>query len=223
MKAESDDNWRVKLNRFLHEKNVFTDLLAQLEEKSGIDRFYIVLTGGVLLAGYLIIGYGATLICNFIGFVFPAYSSIKAIESRNKEDDTKWLIYWIVFSTFSMVELFADVILFWIPFYSFLKCLFLVYCMAPTKWNGSVAIYNNIIRPFFLKHEEKIDKVMSRVTNIACEAQGLASDVIDDAGQTAARHMQDSILDASGRVVKRVIVDSPAYISNKPTSSSSSR
>ncbi len=207
MEEESREDWRVKLNKFLHEKNIFTDLLAQVEEKTGISRLYLVLAGGVLLAGYLIIGYGSTLICNCIGFVFPAYSSIKAIESRSKEDDTKWLMYWIVFSTFSMVELFADVILFWIPFYSFIKCVFLIYCMAPTSWNGSITIYNSIIRPFFLKHEEKIDKVMGRVTNMASEAKGLASDVMDDAEEAANRALQEGAIDATGNIMRRVLAD----------------
>lgn len=43
--------------------------------------------------------------------------SIKAIESSNKEDDTQWLTYWVVYGLFTVVEAFSDIFLFWFPFY----------------------------------------------------------------------------------------------------------
>ena len=46
---------------------------------------------------------------------------VKAIESVNKEDDTQWLTYWVVFSVFSIAEFFIDLLLSWIPLYFFLK------------------------------------------------------------------------------------------------------
>ena len=46
---------------------------------------------------------------------------MKAIESVNKDDDTQWLTYWVVFSVFSVAEFFTDLLLSWIPLYFFLK------------------------------------------------------------------------------------------------------
>lgn len=42
---------------------------------------------------------------------------IKAIESPCKEDDTKWLTYWVVYGVFSLGEFFSDIFLYWFPFY----------------------------------------------------------------------------------------------------------
>ncbi|CDQ69652.1 unnamed protein product [Oncorhynchus mykiss] len=52
-----------------------------------------------------------------IGFVYPAYYSIKALEGKNKDDDTKWLTYWVVYGIFSVGEFFSDIFLYWFPFY----------------------------------------------------------------------------------------------------------
>lgn len=50
-----------------------------------------------------------------------AVDSCKAIESADKDDDTLWLTYWVVFAFFGVIEYFTDILLWWIPFYFFLK------------------------------------------------------------------------------------------------------
>merc|ERR1712212_681508 len=119
------------------------NFLIKIEEKTNVKKVYIAI--------------------NSIGFLYPAYSSIKAIESHNKDDDTKWLIYWVVFATFSMLESISDIIIGWLPFYWLSKCLFLVWCMSPA--NGSAIVYRMVILPIFRENEAKIDKVVNKAVN----------------------------------------------------------
>merc|ERR1712216_834304 len=58
----------------------------------------------------------------FLGFLYPAYASYKAIESEATDDDTQWLTYWVVYSMLMIFESFADYSVFWIPGYRFAKC-----------------------------------------------------------------------------------------------------
>ena len=182
------DTWKAKLDKKLHEENALTDLLEKLETKTGVRRLYLVHGVGVFFGLYLMVGCGAAFLCNFVGFLYPAYASIKAIESKETDDDTKRLTYWVIYSAFSLIEVFSDIFLFWIPFHFFFKCLFLLYCMIPAKWNGSVAIYNKVIKPWFCKHQKKIDKTLDKAADVA-------QDVLDEAEETAK--------EAAGEAIKK--------------------
>ncbi|KAH7965277.1 hypothetical protein HPB49_005902 [Dermacentor silvarum] len=152
-----------------------------IQNRTGIKRAYILVGVAGLFALYMIFGYFAQLLCNIVGFAIPAYASMRAIESTSKEDDTKWLTYWVVFACFSVVDFFADNILRYFPFYWLAKAtvgstiivvavtmrsalkdtkiIFLVYCFAPINPNGSHHIYQKFIRPVFLRNETTVNKL----------------------------------------------------------------
>ena len=48
-----------------------------------------------------------------VGFVYPAYASFKALESKTPESSAQWLTYWIIFGIFNVFEFFADAAISW--------------------------------------------------------------------------------------------------------------
>ncbi|KAI4467217.1 hva22-like protein [Holotrichia oblita] len=151
------------LNKSLHDASKpWTFVFDIAEKKSGVGRLYLFIAAVGIVTLWLIFGFAAQFVCNGIGFLYPAYVSIHAIESHNKEDDTKWLTYWVIFALFSVVEFFADIIVGWFPLYWLAKCVFMVWLMIPTELNGSLIIYNKFVRPKFLQHHTVIDEAIDK-------------------------------------------------------------
>uniref|UniRef100_A0AC35UGL3 Receptor expression-enhancing protein n=1 Tax=Rhabditophanes sp. KR3021 TaxID=114890 RepID=A0AC35UGL3_9BILA len=122
----------------------------KFEESTGAKREHLVYGIGGLLSLYLIVGSAASLVCNLIGSLYPAYRSVTAVKSVDKEDDTQWLIYWCVFSAFSLVDFFAESLFSWFPIYWLLKALFLLYLSMP-RTKGALKLYNKVIEPLYNK------------------------------------------------------------------------
>ncbi|CAG0904617.1 unnamed protein product [Cyprideis torosa] len=138
-------------NLMLHQQNLITDILDAAERMSGIQRRFIAVALIVaVLTLHLSYGYGAELMCNFIGFLYPAYRSITYNTYRcSKEERIQLFIYWLIFAAFDVLEFFADLLLNVLPFYWLFKCAFLVWCFAPYPANGSRFLYHQVIHPYF--------------------------------------------------------------------------
>jgi len=91
--------------------------------------------------------------CCSIGIGLPVYSTFKAIESRDQNEQQKWLIYWAAYGSFSLVEVFTDKLISWFPMYYHVKFAFLVWLQLPTI-EGAKQIYSNHLRP--LSYDTKL-------------------------------------------------------------------
>ncbi|KAJ1366225.1 hypothetical protein KIN20_026829 [Parelaphostrongylus tenuis] len=146
------------VDKQLHSESPINNVLGTIEQKSGVKRLHIVLGVAALQALYLIFGHSAELVCNFMGFIYPAYVSIKAIESATKDDDTQWLTYWVVFAVFSVIEFFSQQILAIFPVYWLSKSLFLLWLYLPSTM-GATKVYHRVIRPFVMRHQSSIERI----------------------------------------------------------------
>lgn len=98
-----------------------------------VQKEYLVLGLGTVLTIVVFFGIGAGSLCGITGFVYPAYKSFFAIESKMKGDDQQWLIYWVVYGFFSVIEIFSDFLLYWIPFYYAFKVRQIVHALVSLK------------------------------------------------------------------------------------------
>jgi len=87
---------------------------------------------------------GASFITDTLAIVFPAWMSYKC--EKNKTAPTQWLAYWIIYSSFYVVECSQGVTAA-LPFYHSIKLAILLWCMFPGKGNGATVIYSFGIKP----------------------------------------------------------------------------
>ncbi|KAF7810904.1 HVA22-like protein k [Senna tora] len=97
--------------------------------------------------------------CCSVGIVLPVYSTFKAIEKKDQNEQQRWLIYWAAYGSFSVAEIFAEKLLSRVPLYNLMKLAFLVWLQLPTI-NGARQLYESYLRPFLLKHQARLDQVM---------------------------------------------------------------
>ncbi|GFH44525.1 hypothetical protein CTEN210_00999 [Chaetoceros tenuissimus] len=133
--------------------------LEKAEQATNVPKEYLTIVGTLVLFSLIFFSIGAGSMTSIVGFIYPAYKSLLAIESKVRGDDTQWLIYWVVYCFFSIIELFADMILYWIPFYYAFKLAFLLWCMLP-QTRGATFLYEAFLKDFLKSQESKIDQAL---------------------------------------------------------------
>ncbi|XP_058860435.1 receptor expression-enhancing protein 1-like isoform X2 [Acipenser ruthenus] len=109
------------------------------------------------------------LVVLIFGTLYPAYSSYKAVKSKDVKEYVKWMMYWIVFALFTTAETFTDIFLCWIPFYYELKIAFVVWLLSPyTK--GSSVLYRKFVHPMLSSKEKEIDDYLCQAKDKSYDA-----------------------------------------------------
>ena len=101
------------------------------KDQTNVPKEFLAIGGFATLFIIIAFGLSASTISSIVGFLYPAFKSFHALESRSSSDVTQWLIYWVVYSFFSIIEVFVDFLLYWIPFYYAFKIAFLMWAMLP--------------------------------------------------------------------------------------------
>jgi len=104
------DAIKIKYDKFKKDldKNAY---LSKIEKITKIPKEYAVIGSILVVCILLFFRIGAGLICNLAGFIYPTYRSFKAIESTSSSDDTQWLVYWVFYAAFSIIDTFIDFLL----------------------------------------------------------------------------------------------------------------
>lgn len=140
-------------------------LLDDLERMTSLPRTVIV--GGIILSFLILtlisiqVRFLGVFVTNFLGYAYPLYRSLLAIESETKVDDTLWLTYWTVFGSFFMFETIffrnKSVFATGTGLYFVSKILVLGWCQF---LNGSEVVYKLALKPMFeqsLQYKKGLD------------------------------------------------------------------
>jgi len=118
----------------------------------------------------ILIFMGGKILTVVLTVVYPAYKSIKALETKDTDDDDKiWLTYWCVFGVFSLVDDFLGFLLAFIPFYSYIKLLFFIWMMHPST-KGATLVYQHLLKKILEANKDKINTFINEVKGGALSA-----------------------------------------------------
>ncbi|EGG12805.1 TB2/DP1, HVA22 family-domain-containing protein [Melampsora americana] len=120
--------------------------LIKLEKQVQVPKAYAILGLAGVLSIFIFFNIAAGFLTTLLGWALPAYLSLQALETPSSGDDVQWLTYWTVFGVFNIIETFADIILYWFPFYYTFKCVFIVWLMLP-QTRGAQTVYFKALKP----------------------------------------------------------------------------
>ncbi|XP_062330379.1 receptor expression-enhancing protein 3 [Osmerus eperlanus] len=90
------------------------------------------------------------------GTLYPAYYSYKAVKTKNVKEYVRWMMYWIVFALYTVVETITDLTLAWFPLYYEIKIAFVIWLLSPYT-RGASLIYRKCLHPLLSSREQEID------------------------------------------------------------------
>ncbi|XP_067858716.1 receptor expression-enhancing protein 3 [Heptranchias perlo] len=95
------------------------------------------------------------------GTLYPAYYSYKAVKTKNVKEYVRWMMYWIVFALYTVLETFADITVSWFPLYYELKVAFVIWLLSPYT-RGASLLYRKFLHPLLSSRERDIDDYISQ-------------------------------------------------------------
>ncbi|KAK9422323.1 putative TB2/DP1, HVA22 family-domain-containing protein [Seiridium unicorne] len=96
------------------------------------------------------------LLASIASFLFPLFASYKALKTSDPAQMTPWLMYWSVLSCALLVESWFEFILVWVPFYAYMRLLFLLYLVLP-QTQGARHLYETYVHPYLEENETQIE------------------------------------------------------------------
>ena len=157
--------------------------------------FYIL----VVCLLFIVVGFFDKYLTILIATVYPLYISLKTLQSKigeekadggiydeedKKKDVTQWLSYWVVYSFFINFESIFGFVLKYIPFYFFIKVIFLLFCFLP-QYQLAWWLYDHCIRKLFNKYESHIinfsNKIYRSITIGNEESESISQDKVNKA------------------------------------------
>uniref|UniRef100_A0A3Q3J5L2 Receptor expression-enhancing protein n=1 Tax=Monopterus albus TaxID=43700 RepID=A0A3Q3J5L2_MONAL len=129
------------------------------------------------------------------GTLYPAYSSYKAVKSKDVKEYVKWMMYWIIFALFTSVEYLLLIGVPWKTLHlPYLKIAFVVWLLSPyTK--GSSVLYRKFVHPTLSSKEKDIDDYI-------CQAKDKSYDTLVHYGRKGLNVAATAAVMAAAKVMQ---------------------
>uniref|UniRef100_A0A3B3V171 Receptor expression-enhancing protein n=1 Tax=Poecilia latipinna TaxID=48699 RepID=A0A3B3V171_9TELE len=89
--------------------------------------------------------------------LFKEGMKYKALDSVCVCVQVRWMMYWIVFALYTVVETITDLTVAWFPLYYELKIAFVIWLLSPYT-RGASLIYRKCLHPLLSSREREIDE-----------------------------------------------------------------
>ena len=100
---------------------------------------------------------------DFFGYLSPALNSTKAIISKDEEGIREYLTYWCVFGLLLYIEFTLNIFSLLRNWPPESKVLFILWLTLP-QFQGAYRIYSYVLKPYFEKFEDAIDKQINIIS-----------------------------------------------------------
>lgn len=142
----------------------------------GMNPGFIVAVALGIFSIITLLFHGVDIAVTTYTIIYPGFRSIKAINSKEKEDDKTWLCYWMVISFLDVAETFLSFIFYFIPYYSIIRLGLFVWLI---NFNGSEVMYDRA-KPLISAHKKDVENFIGQVdgavTSGVKDMQAQASD-----------------------------------------------
>lgn len=133
-----------------------------LSKKAKVQPNIILIAGVGLLVLLCIPVLLGTLLTTMTMFLFPAYDTFKAIESKNAAEQNRLLTYWMVFGTIFALDQTVRFVFSFLPFFHLVRFVILMVFYSKSI-NGADYVYQYIQKPAFQKVETVVDSIIQPV------------------------------------------------------------
>ena len=101
-----------------------------------------------------------------ISVMYPGLRSIRALISKEGDDDKEWLTYWMIFGVLHFLEMFFGWLLYFIPYWEYVRLLGIAWLMLP-QFKGASIVYEKVLKPFCINNKSLITDIIDRTTSEA--------------------------------------------------------
>lgn len=133
--------------------------MQKLAEKCRMQPW--VIAAGVICIAFVLWGSMGELLCRVVGYLYPMYASFRALEDGEHEQVSNWLKYWVVFAAIMLTDSLFYWVLCWIPLYSFLRLLLIVWLFSPVTF-GAKMTYRWLVEPVLCNYRSSIDLALDQ-------------------------------------------------------------